>query len=360
MTIYKPTALEWLTLMFMFPIILFTTGYQLFGSRFFTEIKVFAYASSLILLISLLMWYICFNIIFIISGLYPFVRHMWVRLLLLIVLDILIVTGNMALVFYGFDRFHVLGYQLNHESFIFSTAIGFVVTVIGITLCETEYTFKKWKESLAVKELAELQYLQQEFENLIRQINPHFLFNNLNALSSLIGTDPLKAEYFLDELSKVYRYLMRNNEEGISSLSSEMRFIYSYMELLKIRYNESVFLIDKTTRDFDDYLLPSLSLQLLVENAVKHNIVRKNQPLYIKISIDEQRRLVVENNLQKKSAAATSNQVGLSNIAVKYKMLNQPGVIVDQDHEFFRVKLPLFRTVSSDGRFPIIPDLLVL
>lgn len=357
MTRYKPSALEWLTVVIMFPIILLTTGYQMFGIKYFTDPKVFSITTGTIFSVALVMWYVQRNMIVIISKDYAQLGQMWMRLWVLLLLDILMIICTMVFIFDGFDTLSILGYQLNREKFWLCTVVGIIVTLTGTTLCETEYTFKKWKESLAARELAELQYLQQEFENLIGQINPHFLFNNLNALSSLIGTDPKKAEYFLDELSKVYRYLMRNNEEGISSLSSELRFIYSYVELLKIRYNESVYLFDNTGKSYENYLLPSLSLQLLVENAVKHNIAKKDRPLNITISVDEAQRLVVENNLQRKSAIATSNKVGLQNISIKYKMLNQPGIIVDQDEHFFRVKLALLKNVSFDGETAISDNL---
>ncbi|MGV3602614.1 MAG: sensor histidine kinase [Dyadobacter fermentans] len=338
---YRPSFIEWLTLTFMFPIVIGTAGYQLFGSRYFHDPEVFAATTALIMAISLTCWYFHFMLIQQFAALFPTFRDMWKRVLAMILLDIVVLKINMAIIFYGFDAMHLFGYVFVRENFVFSSIIGITVTVIGITLCETEYVFKKWKESLAMKELAQMQYHEQEFENLIRQINPHFLFNNLNTLSSLITTDPPKAEYFLDELSKVYRYLMRNNQEALSTLGSEMQFIGSYVALLQIRHSDAIRFHVGNLAPFEDRLLPSLSLQLLVENAVKHNMVRKNQPLHISISVDEQQRLVVENNLQQKPGNIPSNKVGLSNISLKYKMLGQPAAVIEQDEHCFRVRLAL-------------------
>ncbi|WP_157488243.1 sensor histidine kinase [Dyadobacter crusticola] len=338
---YKPSTLEWLTLFVMFPVLITTAGYQLFGRRYFDDAEVYLVTTLIIGTVSVSFWYIHFGLIRRLSVIFVTLPEMWKRVVALILLDIWVVKINMAVIFYGFDWLHIFGYSFVQDDFMFSSIIGIIVTVIGITICEAEYIFRKWKESLALKERAEMQFHEQEFENLIRQINPHFLFNNLNALSSLITSNPAKAEYFLDELSKVYRYLMRNNQEALSTLGSEVLFIRSYMALLQIRYQDAVFLQVDGVSEFEDRLLPSLSLQLLVENAVKHNVARRNQPLTISISVDEQQRLVVENNIQKKSGSVSSNGVGLSNISVKYKLLNQPEAVIEKDEHHFRVRLAL-------------------
>jgi two-component system LytT family sensor kinase len=338
---YKPSFLEWLTLFMMFPVMITTAGYQLYGKRYFTVPEVYLGSTLLMGIVSISFWYLYFSLIQNLAKIFTELSDMWKRVTTLIMFDIVVVMLNMAIVFYGFDALHLFGYKFSHQHFMLSCFIGIIVTVIGITLCESEYIFKKWKESLALKERAQMQIHEQEFENLIRQINPHFLFNNLNALSSLITTNPAKAEFFLDELSKVYRYLMRNNQEALSTLRQEIAFIQSYMTLLQIRYQDAVYLHVAELRNYEDRLLPSLSLQLLVENAVKHNMARKSHPLIISIYLDEQEKLVVENNLQVKPGKITSNNVGLSNISVKYRLINQPDAIVEKDEQIFRVRLAL-------------------
>jgi two-component system LytT family sensor kinase len=259
---YKPSFLEWLSLILMFPVMISTAGYQLYGTRYFTSLEVYLVSTLLMGVVSITFWYLYFSLIQHLATIFTELSDLWKRVTVLIMFDIVVVISNMAIFFYGFDAFRLFGYQFNRENFVFSCMIGIIVTVIGITLCESEYIFKKWKESLALKERAQMQYHEQEFENLIRQINPHFLFNNLNALSSLITTDPVKAEFFLDELSKVYRYLMRNNQEALSTLRQEIAFIQSYMTLLQIRYQDAVYLNIAGIRNYEDRLLPSLSLQL--------------------------------------------------------------------------------------------------
>ncbi len=191
-----------------------------------------------------------------------------------------------------------------------------------------------------------LQRMQQEktdmqMRALQSQINPHFLFNGLNTLSSLIDEDPIQAGEFVDELSKVYRYLLRSNENELTTLSIELRFINSYFHLLKTRFGPSISLDVHVDETHSEALLPPLTLQLLVENAVKHNVVLSQKPLTIRIRTTDEKLLIVENSLQRKTLRVESNGVGLSNIADKYQLLNQPLPIIEEHEGWFQVKLPL-------------------
>jgi two-component system, LytTR family, sensor kinase len=209
----------------------------------------------------------------------------------------------------------------------------------------------KHKESISEKEILSQMSVEQEFDILKSQVNPHFLFNCFNTLSSLINEDPKRAEIFLDELSKVYRYLLRNNETGLSTLQNELKFIESYFQLLKTRYGDAVQLQIEPNSRYDNYLLPSLSLQMLVENAVKHNALSKNKPLIIDIFLVAGNKLVVNNNLQCRTKKAPSNKIGLDNIKTKYKLLGQNGFHVMEDAKNFTVVLPLIWDNHADKRW---------
>ena len=150
-----------------------------------------------------------------------------------------------------------------------------------------------------------------------------------------------KQSSFLDELSKVYRYLLRNNEDGVVTVENEIKFIESYYQLLRTRHSEAVQLNIEIDKRYNPYLLPSLTLQLLVENVVKHNVLSKNKPLVIDIFTTAGNRLVVNNNLQRRSVQAPSNKVGLENIKAKYDLLKQAGFQVMEDGKNFTVVLPL-------------------
>ncbi|AKD55755.1 sensor histidine kinase [Spirosoma radiotolerans] len=193
-----------------------------------------------------------------------------------------------------------------------------------------------------------LQRVQQEktemqMRALQSQINPHFLFNGLNTLSSLIDENPAQAGEFVDELSNVYRYLLRSNENELTTLRVELRFINSYFHLLKTRFGCSVRLDIQVDEAYYETLLPPLTLQLLVENAVKHNVVIAQKPLLIRIRTTADQQLIVENSLQRKTLRVESNGVGLSNIAVKYQLLNQPQLVIEEQEGWFQVRLPLLK-----------------
>ncbi|WP_266363693.1 histidine kinase [Tellurirhabdus rosea] len=194
-------------------------------------------------------------------------------------------------------------------------------------------------------ELAVQQLRQEKTEVQMRalqtQINPHFLFNSLNTLSSLIEESPNQASEFVDELSSVYRYLLRSNDTELTSLGVELSFIHSYFNLLKTRHGNSLRSEVSVPAEFEHTLLPPLTLQLLVENAVKHNIALPDQPLLIRIRIAEAGKLVVENTLQRKMLRVESNGVGLSNIASKYRLLGSALPMFEERDGWFRVTLPL-------------------
>jgi sensor histidine kinase YesM len=224
--------------------------------------------------------------------------------------------------------------------YLYNTLVAFAGTIQFAMIFEGIYLYKRWRVSY--KETLELKKanLQSQLDSLKAQINPHFLFNSLNSISSLIQSDPAKAEEFIDELSSVYRYLLRENNRELCTLGEEIKFIRAYFSLLKTRHGDGINLNIDIPTPILCRLLPPLTLQLLFENAVKHNIVSASKPLIINI-FAQGSLLYVENNLQKKRISVASNKVGLSNIMTKYELLNQPAVSVFQDEHKFQVTLPL-------------------
>ncbi len=197
------------------------------------------------------------------------------------------------------------------------------------------------------------QLKQEKTEVQIRalqtQINPHFLFNSLNTLSSLIDENPLLATTFVDELSTVYRYLLRSNVLELTTLQLELNFIQSYLSLLKTRYGKGLITEIDVMPEHSGLLLPPLTLQLLTENAVKHNVLLPNKPLVIRIKTDTCRQIIVENSLQRKTLRVESNGIGLSNITSKYKLLGSQPPVFEEDKQFFRVILPPVETSREIG-----------
>ena len=200
-----------------------------------------------------------------------------------------------------------------------------------------------WKASLTQKSNKQEIVAKTEtakFESLKNQLDPHFLFNSLNVLTSLIGENPKQAEHFTTKLSKVYRYVLEQRNKELIPLSEELQFARTYMELLQMRFEDAIqFDIPSTISDEELKIVP-LSLQLLLENAVKHNVVSSSKPLKIRI-FEDHGDLIIENNVNHKEAIGKSTKVGLKNITDRYNLLTKRDVEITNNGLVFRISLPL-------------------
>jgi LytS/YehU family sensor histidine kinase len=227
--------------------------------------------------------------------------------------------------------------------YVYNIFVALTYAVIVGGIYEGIYFFRKWREAFVEAEALKQANLQSQLDSLKGQINPHFLFNCLSSLSSLIAEDGKRAEKFVDELASVYRYLLQTNEKELTSLGKELEFAQAYFHLLKTRFTEGIELNIEVEEIYLDYLIPPLTLQILVENAVKHNVILPEKPLTIKAYTDGEENLVIENNLQKKNAQAMSNKMGLANIATKYVLLKQRKIIIRETEDRFIVIIPLIK-----------------
>lgn len=183
---------------------------------------------------------------------------------------------------------------------------------------------------------------QAQLQSLRNQVNPHFLFNNLSVLTALIGQDTNASVEFVKQFSNVYRYILKSDEKELTYLRDEIGFIHSYLYLLKTRFDSGLSIdINISEGCLSAYILP-VSLQMLVENAVKHNIVSKSKPLHIEILCLDNDSITVRNNLQKKKVDDDhSTRLGLTNIAKRYDFLGHQGVSIQHTEQSFSVTIPL-------------------
>ncbi|WP_460934811.1 sensor histidine kinase [Spirosoma humi] len=288
-------------------------------------------------------------------------RQTGLRVSLLMLSYMVITTAFIVATMWGYEHGHWFGYEYQPGTATRILLFNVVVNLISVGVFESSYSMRMWRTSVVEKEQLKKINLQSQYESLKNQVNPHFLFNTLNSLSSLIADEPERAEEFVDEMAKVYRYLLQTNRQTddtgeLTTLATEMAFIQSYFHLLKTRYGSGIQL-DVTIDEADlTSLLPPLTLQMLVENAVKHNVIHANKPLIIEIKSAPTGRLLVQNNLQRKTTRVLSNQVGLNNIIAKYRLLAQqrPGLVpattditVAETDFYFTVSLSLINPNPS-------------
>lgn len=198
----------------------------------------------------------------------------------------------------------------------------------------------QWRFSLAEAEKYKKESAEFEFEMLQAQINPHFLFNSLNTLSSLVYEDADRSADFIRKLSDVYRHVLESRNKDIVSIKEELEFTKSFIFLLEIRFDQKLNIHVEIDEEKLDKQIPPLTLQLLIENAVKHNIVSEKKPLSIKVFNDEN-YVLVENPLQLKPGNEERNGMGLKNISNRYKAICNKTVIIDDSNNKFTVKVPI-------------------
>ncbi len=200
----------------------------------------------------------------------------------------------------------------------------------------TEYK-TKWIEAEALKRMT----AQAELQLVKSQINPHFLFNNLNVLSALVMKNTGEANRFIEEFSKVFRYILNNHDKELVDIKTELNYIKPYIFLLEKRFAEGLHIEVNIPEEKERFYIIPASLQMLIENAIKHNIVSKSRPLHIHVHVNGNNTIVVSNNLQLRESVDISTRIGLNNIIKRYMLVSGREVEVHKDEEAFTVTLPL-------------------
>ncbi len=229
------------------------------------------------------------------------------------------------------------------EKFMFTAIIiGTLFSIILLSVEVGAQFFSNWKKSLVEIEKYKAESLQAQLQNLKDQLNPHFLFNNLSVLSSLVYKDQDKAVDFINQLSKVYRYLLDTSNKELVSLKDELSIIQSYVYLLQIRFDKNlVFKLD-IPESKGCLMIPAMAVQMLIENAIKHNEVSSEFPLTIRVKTDEE-RLEVVNNLQLRSSEEPGSGKGLRNIKERYAYFTTEEVLISDKNNQFSVSIPLLK-----------------
>ncbi|MDX5347380.1 MAG: histidine kinase [Hymenobacteraceae bacterium] len=226
--------------------------------------------------------------------------------------------------------------ELRLNFFVIALVASVYYAVLSSYHILRNYHYSKLQSVILHKEIAQAQY-----EIFRSQVNPHFLFNSLNVLSALISLDPQLAEKFTEQLSKVYRYVLEHQSKDMVQLHTEVDFVQSYLFLLDIRFRDKLEVNLNIPATFQATFIPPLTLQLLIENAIKHNSLSKTSPLIINIYIDELENLCVTNNLQNREKSGDSTGVGLQNIRNRYRYLTTRKAFFGLQDDVYLARVPL-------------------
>ncbi|WP_057935693.1 sensor histidine kinase [Algoriphagus resistens] len=235
-----------------------------------------------------------------------------------------------------------MGRMFNITAYATYIILSFLINSIFFA----KFFFDQWKKGMLQAERLEREKTQVQFDNLKNQLNPHFLFNSMSSLNSLIYDNQELASEFLQNLSKVYRYVLQNEERTLVSVSSELDFIRHFIFLLETRFQNTIQIRVEVNRQLGDLGIVPVTLQVLLENAVKHNQMDEDHPLQIRI-YSQQDKLMVVNSLLPKKSVESSNKKGLNNLKSLYAFLTDIPVETRSTGETFVVEIPLLKMENS-------------
>jgi len=220
---------------------------------------------------------------------------------------------------------------------IYGTLINLFLHLLNAML----FFFREYRRQLTEAEELRRINTQAQVQLIKSQINPHFLFNNLNVLSGMVIKDNPDANKFIEEFSKVYRHLLNNQDKELVELRSELEFIHPYLFLLNKRFGQGLTVDIHIPDHYKTWHVVPAALQMLIENAIKHNVLSRNRPLHIDIHANGDHTLVVKNNLQPRIVSEHSTRIGLQNIMKRYELISGRTVLIRKTEEIFEVTLPL-------------------
>ena len=226
------------------------------------------------------------------------------------------------------------------ENFFNKIGQGAIVSLsVGLFVCCIVFFYTSWRQAIDREQKLREENLKYRYKTLKTQVNPHFLFNSLNTLSEIVYIDTKSADSYIQKLSGIYRYILDNEETDLVPFDKEIEFVSQYFELQKER-DENKIQLDIDFEDAHKFMIVPISLQILVENALKHNVISEESPLIIHITGDD-KYISISNNIQRKNTLNSSPGTGLSNLKERVKLITHREMIINQENNLFTVKLPL-------------------
>jgi hypothetical protein len=341
MKLPKYTSKDYMVLLWVilpFSIVLNTL---IFGALYFSKWYIFLLATLISAVAFSIDFIICGFVAVTLKSRFPKEKHLGRRLTLMI-FTFLVITGLfLFLVFKGYEAIDFFGYTFNDSGFIWSYVAMGIFNIFLTFLHEGISRYEEWKANLKEMEQVKMAYRKSQLMGLKSQINPHFLFNSLNSLSSLISEDEEAAEKFLNELSKIYRYMLRNDDDKLVPLSTELNFITSYFYLLNARYATALQLKIDVGEEDRQKNLPPLTLQHIIENTIAQNAFSKSMPLKVFIGMDGNCMMIRHNIQRKIGAELVDVESGLDALADKYKLLHDTPFYITEVNDERIIHVPL-------------------
>ena len=236
---------------------------------------------------------------------------------------------------------HFLGVPMNQGEKVSFVATGLLITFMISAFYASVSFFLEWKSNMLKTQALEKANMEARYETLRNQVNPHFLFNSLNTLLMLVNDNPVASRY-VESVSEFMRYMLNSREKEVVLLRDEIKMAREFVYIQQSRFGEKLSVSFDVQENFFHYAVPPLALQMLIENALKHNVISRDNPLHVKVYVADDAWLVVENDIQPKIDKEPSTGVGLANIRDRYLFLSGKEVIVKQKDNKFVVMLPLF------------------
>lgn len=296
-------------------------------------------------------WNVAYRIFIIFRKKFPEIKQTPKRLLITI-LTLTVVFVVLDPILCTILNVQVVDKSFSLEHLSLSIPVNLIAAAIVGSVYENVYFFEKWKKTIQLNESLKNQQIRTQFEVLQNQMSPHFLFNSLNTLTTLIAEDKQLAIDFTEKLSEVYRYILQNKEKELVSLKEELEFVNNYIFLLRIRYPENLKVHFQVHQEFMSRSIAPLTVQILVENAIKHNVISKTHPLHIDIYVENGKSILVKNNLQLKKTIEKSTKTGLANIEKRYAYLGTQNIDIITTAKNFMVAIPLLSVINDKSKVP--------
>ena len=295
-----------------------------------------------------LYWHVCRVVIQRVNARFPNLEDNNKRLFWILVPCFVIIIGLCNFIHLCIEPFAHIPERESMPPILHINAASFVSFIAIAAMYEARRYSELWRQTVIEKEQLAKANLQSQLEGLKSQVNPHFLFNSLNTLIHIIPENQEVAVRFVRKMSKVYRYILEMRDSSTTPVSTELEFLNAYVFLLKERFGDNFQAeIHENTEGVSDLEIVPLSLQILFENAVKHNVISAQKPLHIELFVEGE-RLIVRNNFQPKNQVQEGTGVGLENIKNRYALVCQKSVEVVVTKQYFTVALPLLKGQKGD------------